>query len=263
VKSRLLSDKLTELLATIHRLPISNPDVAINGLSKRYRGVQTLGTKLPSDDTIELPDSLDLSEIVRILPSGFLPPQSSQSEKLDEETSASPQVEHAAAIIPAALALAVFGWELDGDGSTGLLECKACFRRLGLWMYKPKANGELTVYSKLDVVEEHMDYCPWISGEAQSGLGRANGPVESLHSGWQVVIQSIRNKHRRLTRSASSENVNRDSDVFSIDDVVDEGTKKAKDREWWSKIRRVREALHVKAPKNKSKSTNSANDGTG
>jgi hypothetical protein len=247
-------------LATIHHLPLTNPDIAISALQKRYLKVSEMGSQLPSRETIEVPEDLKLDEIIKMLPPEFPQrqgPISDSSEASREpsqeggQTSAEadkvePQVDETA------FALAFFGWEVVKDGSSGLLECHACFRRLGLWLYKPKENGESAVYSKLPVADEHMDYCPWINGKAQSGTGKPNEKVEGLQSGWEILAQSIRTKHRRRVRSTTSatENIPRVSDTSSLDfTAVDEEAHKAKDREWWSKLRRVREALHVKGPK--------------
>jgi hypothetical protein len=233
--------------------------VAIDSFRKRYVATQTLGSKLPSDDTIELPKNIDLCEIATLLQSDFVPQRLLQTEADSEGSGTLTQDPHTSssdtftpAVSLAAFGLTLFGWQVDGDGSTGLVECRACFRRLGLWMYKPRPNGDLTVYSKLNVVDEHMDYCPWVNSHTQSGVGSVGDSPARLQSGWQILIQNIRNKHRRLTREDSSQNLRENSNAPSGDDPADENTKKARDREWWSKIRRVREVLHVKVSKKTS-----------
>ncbi|KAL1966980.1 hypothetical protein VTN77DRAFT_3724 [Rasamsonia byssochlamydoides] len=244
--------------ATIHRLPLTNPDVAISALQKRYLKVADMGSQLPSRDIIEVPENLKLDEIIKMLPPEFLRRQKPTADSAETEASRESSQEGGQTpaepdnveqqIDETALSLAFFGWDVVKDGSSGLLECRACFRRLGLWLYKPKENGQSAVYSKLSVVDEHMDYCPWINGKAQSGTGKATEKVEALHSGWEILAQSIKTKHRRRVRSSASEKLRRDSDASSLDYTsLDEETKKAKDREWWSKLRRVREALHVRA----------------
>ena len=150
-----------------------------------------------------------------------------------------------------ALALAFFGWDKVSDGTMGLVECHACFRRLGLWLYKPKENGDPAVYSDLDVTGEHMDYCPWVNGQAQSGTGKPTDKPENLHSGWELLAQAVRVKHRRrLQSTASLDTLRTDVRTTSIDEPMgDEESKKASDREWWAKIRRVKQMLNIKAPK--------------
>lgn len=126
-------------------------------------------------------------------------------------------------------------------------------------MYKPKDNGEIRVYDGLEVANEHMEYCPWISGQAQSGAGKPTDKPESLHNGWEVLSQALKVHHRRRIRStASMDTLRAGSETPSIADgpVVDEGVdeekKKATDREWWSKIRRMKQVLNVKSPRRKS-----------
>lgn len=98
-----------------------------------------------------------------------------------------------------------------------------------------------------------MDYCPWINGTAQSATGTAADKPEGQLSGWQILAQGIRTKHRRRVKATAvtpREATPVDSDTLSLESTAtDEATQRAKDKEWWSKLRRVREALHVKGPK--------------
>jgi len=57
--------------------------------------------------------------------------------------------------------LARFGWEGSQDRT---LLCRLCFRRLGLWAYVKEQAPR-----KLDVVREHLSYCPWISRQVSHG----------------------------------------------------------------------------------------------
>jgi Rsm1-like len=243
-----------DLVATIHRLQISNPDNAINALRGRYLKISKIQEQLPAQETIEIPKQLSLKEVIDILPPGFLnslpqkDPKGHDSQKSDGQGSEQNTIDERP------FAFAFFGWDVVKDGSSGLLECRACFRRLGLWLYKPKEEGKEAIYEKLPVHSEHMDYCPWINGLAQSGTGPTDRP-EDLLSGWQILAQGIRTKHRRRVKASASatpsENTAADPDTLSFDSA-DEASQRAKDREWWSKLRRVREALHVKGPKKTS-----------
>lgn len=153
------------------------------------------------------------------------------------------------------MALSFFGWNSVADGTAGLVGCKACFRRLGLWMYRPKANGDVTVYSSLDVATEHMEYCPWIDRVAQSGTGRPNENLEKLRSGWEAVAEAVRVKHRRRIRSSASMETLRTEPgtppPTASEDAEDEEKKKKADRAWWARIRRVRQVLTAKSPSRK------------
>lgn len=270
-------------LATIHRLPLANPDTAIYGLKTRYLNLVKMEDKLPSNDAIKTPESLDFDEIVLALPTGFTDPEkpvgttvSQPESQLEPQTEAQPETPKPdgenqetapqsqekpqnTTVNRAAFALALFGWDIISEGAAGLAGCGACFRRLGLWMYKPKDNGEIRVYDGLEVANEHMEYCPWISGQAQSGAGKPTDKPESLHNGWEVLSQALKVHHRRRIRStASMDTLRAGSETPSIADgpVVDEGVdeekKKATDREWWSKIRRMKQVLNVKSPRRKS-----------
>ncbi|CRG84045.1 hypothetical protein PISL3812_01386 [Talaromyces islandicus] len=239
--------------ATIHRLPLSNPEAAISALRDRYLKVASIDSQLPASETIELPEQVVLSDIINILPPDFLSGRAGFENDSSGSGEQSSNPEGVQKIDEKAFALAFFGWDVVKDGSSGLLECRACFRRLGLWLYKPKEDGKEPVYDKLAAHSEHMEYCPWVDGQAQSGIGKSGQRPEDLLSGWQVLAQDIRTKHRRRLKSmgSSAETPCRDSDASSFDATTaeDEAAQKAKDREWWSKLRRMREALHVKGPK--------------
>lgn len=220
-----------------------------------------MGDKLPSVDIIRTPEKLDLDEMVKIFP---LENSEEQEQRQSTESDSNqpgegdhPPQTTELSINRVAFALAFFGWDTTSDETAGLAGCAACFRRLGLWMYKPKENGAAPVYDTLEVGNEHMEYCPWISGQAQSGTGKASDMSQELRSGWELLAQGLKVKHRRRTRASMSRDTSRAvSEVSSTDGpVVDEGdneTRKASDREWWTKIRRVRQMLQVKSPKRKT-----------
>ena len=237
--------------------------MALSGLRRRYFNVLKIGPKLPSRDTIKTPETLDLEGLIPLLPPKILTPDEVPSataeqddpgrQNLDEGRISEEHGNSELEIDRSAFALALFGWDVVSDGSTGLVECRACFRRLGLWMYKPKENGDITVYNNLAVADEHMDYCPWVNAKAQSGTGKATEKAGDLHSGWELVSQAIKTKHRRrVGASVSSESVSTDAPTSSPNyTIADEETRKAQDKEWWSKLRRVRQALIPKAPKSR------------
>lgn len=254
-------------LATIQHLPLTNADTAVSGLCKRYFSLVKMGDKLPADDIIQSPELFDLDGLVTALPQEWfkesnplaVPTDASEPASGNNheatEVASQPSPEAAPPVNRAALTLAFFGWDTAPESAAGLVGCAACFRRLGLWMYKPKANGEVTVYSSLDVAFEHMEYCPWIDRAAQSGTGRPHEKMEELRSGWELVAQAVKVKHRRRIRSAASmDTVRTDSTTLSAESVEGESeeTKKTSDREWWSKIRRMRQVLTTKSPRRKS-----------
>ena len=243
------------LLATIQHLPLSNTDSAVTKLRERYQNIMKMGEKLPSDDAVQYPEGFDLDSLVKLLPDDWNKDADKPSEENDPETQPSANstepTEPSTSINKAALALACFGWDSVADGAAGLVGCKACFRRLGLWMYKPKENGDVTVYTSLDVASEHMEYCPWIDRSAQSGTGNPNEKTDTLRSGWQIVVEGCKVKQRRRLRSMASTNTlnSRPSTPFedNLPDEETEESRKSADREWWAKIRRVRHALTSKS----------------
>lgn len=248
--------------ATIHRLPVTNSDTAISGLQKRYFNLSKMGDKLPSDDIMQTPEALNLDEIIGSLPENFQreqqPEQSQEMPSAEEgQNDQSQRPETVPPINKAAFTLAFFGWDTVADGAAGLAECVACFRRLGLWMYKPKQDGSAPVYEAMDVASEHMEYCPWVNGQTQSGTGSVTDKHHELRNGWELLAQGLKVKHRRRARASASRDTSRAvSEAPSSPDgpFLDEGndeSRKASDREWWAKIRRMKEMLHVKSPKTK------------
>lgn len=248
----------------------------MSGLRDRYLNLVKMGDQLPAYESIHTPDSFALDELIKILPGDWsqrsIPPENQNEEpniaQAPQEPTESQNVggnlesaqkvsaEASPPFNRAALSMAVFGWNSVADGTSGLVSCKACFRRLGLWMYKPKENGDLTVYSSLDVASEHMEYCPWIDRVAQSGTGKPNEKPENLRCGWEAVAEAARVKHRRQIRSRGSMDTLRTelstSPSTAPEGVQDDEKKKTADREWWAKIRRMRQVLTAKSPRQKS-----------
>lgn len=215
-------------------------------------------------DSLVLPETLDINAVLDIIPPGTLlgdssgveksrphgePTQIQECQATEDSGEATENPTNKAAFV-----LAFFGWDIYEDKSAGLVSCEACFRRLGLWMYKPKDDGQSPIYPTLDVANEHLDYCPWINSTTQSGTGKRTGQsaeAAERHSGWQVLEQVIRNLHRRRTWSAQLETpANQDGPARVSEEADgDEEARKAKDKAWWTKLRRVRQALQVRGPK--------------
>lgn len=210
---------------------------------------------------------MDFDDIIKMIPPEVFASKDSQrdittekrnSQAIEEGIERTSNETIQESINKPALTLALFGWDLCGDKSAGLASCKACFRRLGLWMYLPKEDGSSSIYPKLDVISEHLDYCPWVDPKSQSGSEKK--PNEGAHvgppSGWELLQQVLRNVHRRRTWSAVSEApTSLSQDEVSNPGDLDVEDRKAKDREWWAKLRRVRQALQVKGPKKQKNSS--------
>jgi hypothetical protein len=259
-------------LATIQHLPLTNCDVALSGLHDRYMNILKMGDKLPADDVFQTLQEPNLDDIAKLLPDDWFKEaaqpaepaaapttegQAPSSENRESSESNRSSADAPRSVNRAALALALFGWDTASDGAAGLVGCGACFRRLGLWMYKPKDNGEVTVYTSLDVASEHMEYCPWINKVAQSGTGRANEKVERLRAGWELVAEAVKVTNRRrmrFTRSSETLWPATPAEEHPLEDEDPEAKKKA-DSEWWTKIQRVRQILKSRTPKPKPASS--------
>ncbi|EEP76358.1 predicted protein [Uncinocarpus reesii 1704] len=241
---------------TIQRLDLAKPDHALKGLKDRYVKLCSLAQKLPARERIVLPENMNLDELIKMIPLEDLSASQLQTgsthagkeslQNVEGETGRQAGQATQTPINQPALSLALFGWDLCGDMHAGLASCNACFRRLGLWMYNPKEDGSSSIYPNLDVVNEHLDYCPWINAATQSGTQKKPGQA----AGWEILERVIRNLYRRKTWSAEpTASVLDDQDENQDSKEVDAEARKAKDREWWARLRRVRQALQVKGPK--------------
>lgn len=217
--------------------------------------------QLPSLESVRAPDGFNADDLKSILPAGML----STSETLQETTEAQdtaseyhgasePSAQNDTNINDTAFILAFLGWDSVG-GAPNLAGCAACFRRLGLWMYVPKNGEDISTHDPLDAANEHMDYCPWINSRAQSGTGNPSDNSEGLHSGWELLAQAFKVKHLRQAKASTPVGSRAGSEAPSTDNVFldepNDDVKKAKDREWWTKIRRMKQMLNVKTPKRK------------
>lgn len=83
------------------------------------------------------------------------------------------------------LRLAMCGWQAS-TGRGDVAECRACFRSLGLWLYR----GEAPIMEKLDAVESHLEYCPWRSPSAQQSELELEGE-KMMVPAWFLVARRI------------------------------------------------------------------------
>ncbi|KAJ0426345.1 C3HC zinc finger protein [Aspergillus carlsbadensis] len=244
--------------ATIHRLQLTNPDIAIFGLRARYTRLLKLADQLPDRGSLHAPEGFDAKSIMATLPDPRLQLEATETPRAPSvnslERDSQPTVQ-ADPFNEAAFVLAFFGWDTV-EGAPGLTSCGACFRRLGLWIYKSKDGEEASSNDSLEVANEHMEYCPWINGKTQSGIGKPSEKTGALQSGWEALAQAVKVKRLRQTRSSTPMGSRAGSEAPSMNDdpvfdEVNDDVKQAKDREWWAKIRRMRQVLNVKSPKRK------------
>ncbi|KAE7996958.1 hypothetical protein FH972_001634 [Carpinus fangiana] len=193
----------------IYRMPIARPRVWIPELRARYSSFADVvkhGGDLPGPANMLHP--LDLEKIKPLLPAGLIAISASDAAARDAETE--PDVTGGEVqgdtqdINNGALAFALLGWRYTSKDQMPLAICDHCFRRLGLWLYTATSeNGRKDTDQasnakgtedyeddsmKLDLVENHRDYCPWVSGASQKQPGSLAGL-----SAWQVLQKSIEN----------------------------------------------------------------------
>ncbi|KAJ6261268.1 hypothetical protein Dda_3937 [Drechslerella dactyloides] len=88
-----------------------------------------------------------------------------------------------------AMIMALFGWAKDdNESSVEMVKCDACFRRLGLWLFVKRPGSaeeegdEFSSMYRLNVVDEHRDYCPWVNAASQTGE----------HAGWEILLRILK-----------------------------------------------------------------------
>ena len=262
------------LIATIYRLPLSPPTTALNALRQRYDSLAVMGDGLPS--ALSIPDTVDIRSIIQELDTDFF--QHPQSEP----TAAAAEPAPSPAVNEQALALALFGWQAENGHISGLAVCEACFRRLGLWLFKRKSQStvgsETTAdedgasMSRLDVIGEHRDYCPWIDASSQNGDSTPQKGTSGLAdlAGWEILARVIRNTaHLNGRILQPSATLNRGTTVVDRSRNDDAGFEEkagqvdvtalrdSKDKERWTKLRKLRQVFHIKESKKLAKGTGS------
>lgn len=93
----------------------------------------------------------------------------------------------------AALTLALFGWQAEKDrkpNDPAVVTCTSCFRRLGLWLYRPDPETGVSNNEDLYVLSEHRNFCPWINALAQHGPPRKNW-VELGPPAWKGLMDML------------------------------------------------------------------------
>lgn len=169
-----------------------------------------------------------------------------------------------------AFQMALFGWEghtHDRLGAQlGSVSCQACFRVLGLWLFKSKKVNEAgeevegPVVDCLNVVSEHRDYCPWRNPRSQNGSVKSS--TSSL-AGWEVILRVLKNdyylKHNGDRPSENSRPMSSDNhsemSIFGVE-IEDEDAKiirDEKDKERWARLRRVKSLFDTKSGKKLSR----------
>lgn len=224
------------LTDSIYHLPLASQATCIPALLARYSALEGMAKDIPSE--LSNP-SIEESVLTNIHKTLLLP----KKEKLPFNKQA--------------LILALFGWEVESGHVPGLVTCQACFRRLGLWLFKaPVDDGEPSM-ERLDVILEHRDYCPWVDADSQNG--GATGDRENTDlPGWQVSLRTLRNAITSLdaeaVRPATASTDQKESfeETVSVSSTPDaQAARDAKDEERWSRLKKMRRLFDPKSPKPK------------
>lgn len=255
--------KLTIPIDTIQRLPLAHRTTAIDELRHRYESLVAMASELPFNPSA--PEDLDISKTL-VQTASLLcspvhpPPDGAQHILLDpfKPSNADPPLQSNAS----ALTLALFGWQAEEGHVSGLATCKACFRRLGLWLFKSpstKTDSQSSM-ERLDVVGEHRDYCPWINSLSQNGTASRRSSLDGL-AGWQVLLRAVnvsiidRKSESGATSVTSKDMDDVASEVASVTSLAttsrERKDEEERDKERWAKLKRLRQVFQVKRGKGK------------
>lgn len=164
---------------TIYRLQLANPTVSRPAFTERYSSLIRVRNEIPP--SLSHPE-IDLCSI----------------KHSSEDTDNGP-------IFESAVILALFGWQNEDPGIPSLVTCSACFRRLGLWLFRKKAKAddimdedsddgeEEASVSRLDVIGEHREYCPWINAASQG-----------KEEGWKMLLQVLQQNPKPASSALST-----------------------------------------------------------
>lgn len=244
---------------TIYRLPLAHQGTALHNLRLRYESFLPISTELPSN--LSTPQLFTLLASRDHLYSLLYPSatQSANTTPTEPSTSTSQHIESKA------LTLALFGWQAEPSPIHGIATCSACFRRLGLWLFKAPRESSSSAMSRLDVVAEHRDYCPWVNAESQSIKPIHNynqSPRSSIsdEAGWVVLVRMINNtvpaERRPKSSTLSADSMINTAGVTGevgslLIEVTDNTTRDARDRERWARLKKLKQVFHLKRGKAK------------
>jgi hypothetical protein len=247
---------------TIFKLPLNHAPTTLHTLRERYDALRSISDRLPYMHNLHPPADFDLDTVISYLPKDFF-----IASNIDVELSnpaVYPEVNGVAFI------LALFGWRARPETKIrdGAAVCDACFRTLGLWLFKSKEVNEVgevvrpATMNYLDPVDQHREYCPWKNPKSQSGSGSANKSMQFLElAAWQIIIRVLKNDHRLREAGKGSEidksragaaittsqtNTALDKDY---DDEDAESVREEKDKERWARLRRVKSLFDTKSVK--------------
>jgi len=217
--------------------------LALEGLRARYNELCLRKDALPYTFNLQLPADFDLDSIL-----GYLPPDFFGTDDINK----------------VAFQMALFGWEGHKHERLGnqlsSVSCQACFRVLGLWLFKSKEVNEAgeeverAKLNSLDVVFEHRAYCPWRNADSQNGVN--SKPDTVTLPGWKIMLRVLKNDHYlkhsgdRPAKSKLPSTETEQSDLFGDEDGEDaRSMREEREKERWARLKRVKSLFDVKGGK--------------
>jgi hypothetical protein len=163
--------------------------------------------------------------------------------------------------------MALFGWQGHAHdrlgNQRGSVSCHACFRVLGLWLFKSKSVNEAgeevegAPVSCLNTVNEHREYCPWRNPTSQNGLSSSKTSTYGK-AGWEIVLQILKNDHHlrhagdrpKPKLPSADENFDENGEFIEEDENEDAGSMREEDdKRRWARLRRVKSLFEIKPGK--------------
>ncbi|KAH7397867.1 C3HC zinc finger-like-domain-containing protein [Cadophora sp. MPI-SDFR-AT-0126] len=250
---------------SIFKLPLNHPPTTIESLRERYHELLERSQTLPYPFNMRTPEGFDLELVLSYLPPGFFSPRAS-----GEQQPSNPPTE----VNKVAFMMALFGWQGHKHERLGTqlgsVSCHACFRVLGLWIFRSKevndAGEEVAgaVVDRLDVVKQHRDYCPWQNPKSQNGKNPTRTSTSSM-AGWEIVLRILKNDHHLRTakdpQGGTSRSPGATNDVVQpdVEDNDAKSIRDEKDKERCARLRRVKSLFETK---HKRRSTTSKANGS-
>ncbi|KAH0545222.1 hypothetical protein FGG08_000676 [Glutinoglossum americanum] len=237
---------------TIYRLPLARPPISLAALGARYTSLVAMAGDLPS--TLSTPDTLDIQHLTKQVPIEFLHSYSPSPLAAESPLSPNKTLNHGALI------LALFGWQAETGHIAGLATCEACFRRLGLWLFKVKPSEDASM-SRLDVVGEHREYCPWINSIWQNGGSspkKQKADISDQKPGWEILVRVLEGAlHLQLQVDdpAAAPSLLRSDNNKASGDIVARGrsentaSRDEQDNERWARLKKLKKVFDVRSRK--------------
>lgn len=223
----------------------------MNSLKERYQELVSRKDNLPYKFNMRMPEDFDLDPVLSYLPKNFLPTDPSDSFSHQE-------------VNKVAFLMALFGWQGHSHSRLGAqlgsLSCQACYRVLGLWLFKSKSVNEAgeevegPIVNGLDVVLEHRDYCPWRNPVSQNGQNPTVKTATNKMAGWEILVRLLKSEFQLRTakvapRPKSMQPTADDNDQPEVEEIDDEDARSIrdeKDKERWARLRRVKSIFEPK-----------------